>query len=264
MKNKFLSLLFILSVSNNIWAEQNFYFKFGASSTSFSDIKDNDATVKILENYKPYTFIHSCDIGFGMKLDMNTSIGIDISYFPNKYSILYNKDKIDDLPYLTLEELSDSRKEELKNTQNFILKDSAGIFLNLNYSLPKMNNLIPFIGFKVGYVSGSIGIDSDFYEKLQAAQKESAKVRFEQDANQAKLDIEIAKLSPLSYGAIFGISSQIKNNIYFDIIYEANKINFENITDQKITNIPNPTLESKGIKKDMILHKISLGLRILL
>jgi hypothetical protein len=263
MQKIFLSIVASILVATNICAEDRMFFlKLSPSMIQFHDLSvEDDSATKYLQNYTKSRFFYSANIGLGAFINDKISIGIDISYFPHGYANLYNKSDISALTDFSL--LSDKKLQPIKDAQNFVLTDAYSILFALNYHFPSWRYVTPFIGAKIGYVSGKIGMDPAFYDIQEQVASEN-QLTLTRNKNSEKLAIEMIKFAPLALGGEIGCSFRFKENILFDIIYEVAKFRFENIIDRVIENTPSKTLQSYGIKDHILIHKISAGFRFLL
>ena len=268
--NKQLIFFFLLQMfATIIYAEQKaFFVKLSPSIILFDEIsiKDDQATkdgiTKFLKNYTKSNFFYSISFGSGIKINENISIGIDGSFFPHGYATLYNNQDISVLTnFITL---PDKTQKILKDSQNFIFNNTYSVFLSLNYYFPLSNKITPFIGGKIGYVNGKLGMDPEFYDNKEKIATEN-NITYARNLTSEKLLIERIKFAQLAFGGEIGCSFDFKNNILFDIIYEIQRFKFENIIDNVVsTTAANSTITSDGFKDYILLHKFSVGLRFLL
>jgi hypothetical protein len=252
-----------------IHAEQKaFFVKLSPSIILFDEIsiKDDQATkdgiTKFLKNYTKSNFFYSINLGSGIKINENISIGIDGSFFPHGYTTLYNNQNISALTeFLTL---PDKTQKILKDSQNFIFNNTYSVFLSLNYYFSLSHKITPFIGGKIGYVNGKLGMDPEFYDNKEKIATEN-NITYTRNQASEKLLIERIKFAQLAFGGEIGCSFDLKRNILFDIIYEIQRFKFENIIDNIVsTTAANSTITSDGFKDYILLHKFSVGLRFLL
>jgi hypothetical protein len=259
------SSLFTMTIflfSTNIHAERgDFFVKLYPSIIQFHDISTEEPATKYLKDYTKSRFFYSVNLGFGMHINENISLSIDGSYFPHGYTNLYNKQDISTLR--TFETLSNDKLKPIKDAQNFILNQTYSIFLSMNYYFGALHKITPFIGAKIGYVDGKIGMDPAFYDTQEKIAADN-KLTFTRNKNAEKLQIEMLKFAPMALSVEAGCSFRFKQNILFDITYEIARLKFENIIDRVIGATASDTLTSYGLKDYILIHKISAGFRFLL
>ena len=265
-----IAFLVLLVFSSHAYAERgDFFIKLSPSVILFHEISIDDdkaAETKITKfltkDYKKSRFFYSLNLGTGMYINKNVSTGIDVSYFPSRYSILYNNQNISSL--VIFDALPNEIKAELKNSQNFVLNGSYSIFLFLNYNFQFLNQIRPFVGAKIGYVRGKLGIDRAFYDNQEKIAINNKLTSYTRNLNDEKLLIERIEFAPLALAAEVGCSFILSKNTLFDVTYEVQRLKFEDVIDNIVTTVPNPTLAKDGFKDYLLLHKFSLGLRFLL